>query len=277
MNHRYYSFKKLIEKKSDMIQETCQSPLIRSRKISEGIAILQPEKGEHLKHFNISFSQEMISVNARILPAPSLKYHGESKESTIFPLQGSWNLRNKIFTEGIDLISWSVVIFGEEDKYSVDCIQNFIITLCSVFSTCGINVKNSTPPLTYAKANGNIENILTDAYFIAENTYHYRPQLVFCILPNTGLSLYAEIKRVSDTILGIVTQCVQGKHLFNPKVQFCANVALKVNVKLGGQNSKLPDTFLPFIVEKPTMIIGADITVFFCFLHFSIQVLDHRL
>jgi hypothetical protein len=203
----------------------------------------------------------MISVNARILPVPSLEYHEDSIETFLNPQYGSWNLRNKKFVEGISLISWAVVIFGEEDRYSLDIIQHFIITLCSVFSTCGINVKNSTPPISYADGNGNIENILTDAYVVAENSYNFKPQMVFCILPNTSVSLYARIKMVSDSVLGIVTQCIQGRHTLKPKIQFCANVALKVNVKLGGQNSKLPASFLPFVSDTPTIIFGADVTV----------------
>jgi eukaryotic translation initiation factor 2C len=251
-----------------MIHETCQAPLVRSNKISAGINVIQTENNENLKHFNIDFSDEMISVNARILPVPSLEYHKDSIENSIKPHQGSWNLKNKKFVEGINLISWAVVIFGEEDRLSLDIIQNFIITLCSVFSTCGITVKNSTPPLTYADVNGNIEHILTDAYVMAERSYNYKPQMIFCMLPNTGISLYSEIKRVSDSVLGIVTQCIQGKHVIRPKIQFCANLALKVNAKLGGQNSRLPDSFLPFVTEKPCIILGADVTVISFFLKF---------
>ena len=257
-----------------MIKHTCQTPLVRSNKISAGITILQPENDEYLKNFNIAFSQEMMSVNARIIPPPLLQYHDKSNESVISPQQGSWNLRDKKFVEGVTLISWAVIIFSDEDKFPIDDIQNFITTLCSVFSTCGINVKNQTPPFAYASALGNIERILNDACIVSERTYSHKPQLILCILPNIGVSLYAEIKRVSDTILGVVTQCVQGKHILRPKVQFCANVALKVNVKLGGQNSKLSNTFLPFISETPSIIFGADITVYFYVLIFSVLDMD---
>jgi len=72
--------------------------------------------------------------------------------------------------------------------------------------------------------------------------------------------LYAEIKRVTDTVIGVSSQCVQRKHTYQPKRQYCANVCLKINVKLGGMNSFLDPRHIPFISEKPTIIMGADVT-----------------
>ena len=94
----------------------------------------------------------------------------------------------------------------------------------------------------------------------ASNTAKAQPQLIVCVLPNTGTPLYAEIKRVSDTIIGVATQCVQSKHTMQPKIQYCANVCLKMNVKLGGMNSFLDPPEIPFITERPTIIMGADMT-----------------
>ena len=87
-----------------------------------------------------------------------------------------------------------------------------------------------------------------------------QPQLILCILPNIEVPLYAKIKRVTDTVIGVASQCVQSKHVINPKKQYCANVCLKINVKLGGMNSFLEPTHIPFITDRPTIVIGADIT-----------------
>ncbi len=81
-------------------------------------------------------------------------------------------------------------------------------------------------------------------------------QFLLCILPNTGAPLYNEIKRVSETELGIVTQCIQLRHARNPKPQYCGNVLLKVNVKCGGVNSVVDRGSLPVIPEVPTIVIG---------------------
>src|SRR5277367_225901 len=43
------------------------------------------------------------------------------------------------------------------------------------------------------------------------------------------------------------------KHVANPKRQYCANVVLKVNAKLGGANVYLPPRHMPFVSERPTV------------------------
>lgn len=94
-----------------------------------------------------------------------------------------------------------------------------------------------------------------------------RLEMIVCILPTTGITLYSEIKRVTDTIIGVPSQCLQVKHTFQPKKQFCANVCLKLNVKLGGinslivPNSAVPnDPGMPWMADSPSMIFGADVS-----------------
>ena len=45
--------------------------------------------------------------------------------------------------------------------------------------------------------------------------------------------------------------------------QYLANVALKINVKVGGRNTVLVDALsrrIPLVSDKPTIIFGADVT-----------------
>ena len=92
---------------------------------------------------------------------------------------------------------------------------------------------------------------------MAKEKARVKPQLILCILPNTGSDLYAKIKRVSDTVIGVATQCVQSVHMKNPKKQYCANVCLKMNVKLGGENSFLIPKHIQFLADEPTILMGA--------------------
>jgi hypothetical protein len=68
--------------------------------------------------------------------------------------------------------------------------------------------------------------------------------------------VYAEVKRVGDTLLGMATQCVQMKNVNKPSPQTLSNLCLKINVKLGGVNSILFPTMRPkvkfsiFSIEK---------------------------
>ncbi|KAI8923006.1 Piwi domain-containing protein [Entophlyctis helioformis] len=239
--------RKLNERQTaEMIKFTCQPPHIRSNKISAGITLLQQQEVDGLADFGVSIDREMATVNARILPAPAISYHPSSKEPMV--------------AQGVTLRSWCVVAFGAEQDYPVTTIQKFVTLLVQTCEECGIYVQNKQPPISYASPFGDIERTLIDAYMVAGDSYQERPQLIVCILPNTGVPLYAEIKRVSDTVIGIATQCIQAKHMFAAKRQYCANVCLKINVKLGGMNSYLSSVQLPFISERPTIVMGADVT-----------------
>ncbi|CAL9085351.1 unnamed protein product [Musa textilis] len=61
--------------------------------------------------------------------------------------------------------------------------------------------------------------------------------------------------------LDLVSQCCLTKHVFRMIKQYLANVALKINVKVGGSNTVLMDALskhIPFI--RHTIIFGADVT-----------------
>lgn len=112
----------------------------------------------------------------------------------------------------------------------------------------------------HTNAQGDKEAALKQAWLRAGNAAKAQPQLILCILPNTGTPLYAEIKRVSDTVIGVATQCIQARHMQQAKKQYCANVCLKINVKLGGMNASILPSQIPFVSERPTILMGADVT-----------------
>lgn len=84
-------------------------------------------------------------------------------------------------------------------------------------------------------------------------------QLVCVVLPGKT-PVYAEVKRVGDTVLGIATQCVQAKNVIKTTPQTLSNLCLKMNVKLGGVNSILLPAVRPRIFNEPVIFLGADIT-----------------
>ncbi|RCH92328.1 Eukaryotic translation initiation factor 2C [Rhizopus azygosporus] len=251
--------KKLNEKQTaEMIKFTCQKPDVRANKINQGMNLLKYRDNPYLQQFGLTVKPEMAVINARVLPTPKISYHPSSQEATFAPAGGAWNLRGKKVAQGANLGSWSVVNFA--GNVPPPAINNFIRELCRTFIDTGLNVVNRQPPIMNADPNGNIDRTLKEAWLKAGNAAKANPQLIFCILPNTGTQLYAEIKRISDTVIGVATQCVQSKHIADAKKQYCANVCLKVNVKLGGMNLFLPPEQIPFIAQVPTIVFGADVT-----------------
>ncbi|KAE8691823.1 Protein argonaute 1A [Hibiscus syriacus] len=90
-------------------------------------------------------------------------------------------------------------------------------------------------------------------------------QLLIVILPDgpdqTGP--YGKIKRICETELGIVSQCCKPDIPSEYRKQYFENLALKINVKVGGRNTVLNDAIqkkIPLVTDKPTIIFGADVS-----------------
>ncbi|KAL5649749.1 hypothetical protein ACJX0J_040558, partial [Zea mays] len=112
-----------------------------------------------------------------------------------------------------------------------------------------------------------VERALKGRYQDAMNIL--RPQgrelnLLIVILPDNNGSLYGDVKRICETNLGLVSQCCLTKHVFKVnKQQYLANVALKINVKVGGRNTVLVDALarrIPLVSDIATIIFSADVT-----------------
>ena len=68
-----------------------------------------------------------------------------------------------------------------------------------------MNIVNPKPPILHENPQGNIEVAIRKAYQTAGNAAKKSPQLILCILQGRS-SLYDEIKRIEDTVLGVPTQ-----------------------------------------------------------------------
>lgn len=261
---------------AQMIRLTCQTPDRRANKIAQAIndlglaerntGIIASDK-DFLENFGVKVSEEMMEIPARVLDPPTIQYHPTSREPLITPREGAWNLRDKKVVQPATLHSWAVVCFGNPRDMPQQKVDHFLREMILTCRDTGLTITNPHPPAIYGDPNGNIEAMLHTAWQAAGEAVQSYPQLILCVMPNTGVPLYAEIKRVGDTVLGVPTQCVQAKHTFQPKKQYCANVCLKINAKLGGVNSfivKNPnvvgDDGLAWLAEEPTIIFGADIT-----------------
>jgi len=84
---------------------------------------------------------------------------------------------------------------------------------------------------------------------------------VFVILPAfaTGPA-YATIKKVAETQVGLLTQCIQPKNVYKCQAATVANLLLKINSKLGGTNNYIERSVRPELFNKPIIIFGADVT-----------------
>lgn len=162
---------------------------------------------------------------------------------------------------GAILGSWAIINFNPVRRMPEDQVKTFCGALVKACTEMGMSIKNKTPPIIYANPAGNITQSLREAWVKAGNFAKAQPQLIVCIVPAVEATLYAEIKRVMNTEIGCASQCLVGTKLNSPKGvgQYCGNVCLKINAKLGGANVFLPAAYTQFISERPTIVFGADI------------------
>lgn len=254
--------KKLNEQQTaEMIKITCVPPKVRADKIMNGLRLMAPEKNDHLRQWGLQVQPTLMQVPSRLLPVPTIHYHASSREKSLRPMDGAWNLRDKRLFEGKDLKVWSVVVFGTEGRIRRNVVETFIKEHVTTCNATGLTISNERPKIYYAPPRaGTAEKALQDIYVNTGNDFKARPQMLFCILPDKGAELYNAIKAACELGLGIPTQCVQSEKIFKPNRQYCANVCLKMNAKLGGINAAIHPSELGDLKSSPTLIIGADLS-----------------
>lgn len=122
----------------------------------------------------------------------------------------------------------------------------------------GINIGEPSPGSRRLQLNSVEDPVLEEVLRPASE----RLQLIYIILPVKHTALYNRIKHMCDVKLGIVNICSVGRMLVesNGRPQYFGNVALKFNLKGGGDNQLVDPSRLHFVSQGKTMIVGIDVT-----------------
>ncbi|PWA02726.1 hypothetical protein BB558_001130 [Smittium angustum] len=256
----HYKRKLNEQQTSTMIKFACQKPKARQEMIQRNFNDMNCNNNPVMKAFNFSVSNRMVTLKARQLPTPEVFYSDASRERSLKPNGGAWNMRDKVVWKGTTLNVWGVVVFVDQRKASQSSIQNFLRTLVSTCKNTGLDIVNSRPSISYVNPMSNLSQQLESAFRKVGDEAQAYPQMLLCVLPTASSSLYSKIKSVAYTELGVHTQCMLHKHTMRPNPQYCANLCLKMNVKLGGISNALKSASLPKVSSVPTIIFGADVT-----------------
>jgi hypothetical protein len=247
------------EQTSDMIKIANQKPSARFQTIRAGAGALLDDAQVRAGHesFQLSIGRDLLSVQGRVLSPPKLFYHASSRESEIIPHQGAWNLKDKRVETGVNVQSWAVVVLGRASESEVRAFLQELVTTCQ---DTGITFTPAArqPPIITAGASG-VAPACKQAFDRAATTFATPPQFMLVMLPSAEAFTYGQVKLCGDTQLNIPTQCMLLKHARRPNKQYCANLCLKINLKLGGTNVSLGRQ-LAFVTARPTMVMGADVT-----------------
>ncbi|KAL6882616.1 hypothetical protein ACP4OV_011306 [Aristida adscensionis] len=257
--------KRLNEKQiTALLKVTCQRPQARELDILQTVHHNAYYEDPYAQEFGIRIDERLAAVEARVLPPPRLKYHDSGRERDVLPRIGQWNMMNKKMVNGGRVSSWTCINFSRNVQDSA--ARGFCHELAIMCQISGMDfaLEPVIPPVTARPEH--VERALKARYQDAMNIL--RPQgreldLLVVILPDNNGCLYGDLKRICETDLGLVSQCCLTKHVFKMSKQYLANVALKINVKVGGRNTVLVDALtrrIPLVSDRPTIIFGADVT-----------------
>eukprot|EP00252_Welwitschia_mirabilis_P000473 TRINITY_DN1045_c0_g1_i2.p1 TRINITY_DN1045_c0_g1~~TRINITY_DN1045_c0_g1_i2.p1 ORF type:complete len:454 (-),score=53.42 TRINITY_DN1045_c0_g1_i2:204-1565(-) len=157
---------------------------------------------------------------------------------------------------------WTCINFSRPVQESV--ARGFCHDLAQMCNVSGMffNLEPVIP--VYSSRPDQVERALKTVYKEAASRLRGKElDLLIVILPDNNGSLYGDLKRICETDLGLVSQCCLTRHVFKKSKQYLANVALKINVKVGGRNTVLMDALsrrIPLVSDVPTIIFGADVT-----------------
>ncbi|KAG4427462.1 hypothetical protein IFR05_017056, partial [Cadophora sp. M221] len=260
----------------EMITFACRKPWENANSIvGDGRAVLglNPAANSISGAFGIQVGSSLVTVDARVLIPPQIKYKKGKQETTMTPRFGSWNMLNVQFHTGSNLGQWTYIHFqsnrGRGDNFSETDLRTTVNGFRAFLNKSGINadgfITAHPPPTVYLYDGENVRNdtIIRDIFrkfFLAAAPA--KPRFVLCVLPYNDVALYNSIKTVGDTKAGIHTVCVVGSKFMktNRQEQYFGNVSLKFNLKAGGINHTLDNGKLGVISEGKTMVVGLDVT-----------------
>ncbi|CAN6997728.1 hypothetical protein IGI04_018934 [Brassica rapa subsp. trilocularis] len=225
-----------------------------------------PSGGEIIGNFGMKVDTEMTPVVGRVLKAPALKLAERGKPVREEPGRNNqWNLMKKGVTRGSVVKHWAVLDFtASERNTNSRMADDFVGLLINRCRTLGMQRKD---PIIFKSArmdllsNANaLEDLLRQVIDEASHNHGVaRPTLVLCAM-SARVDGYKTLKWIAETKLGLVTQCFLINSASRGGDQYRANLALKINAKVGGSNVELMDSGYSFFKrEDEVMFIGADV------------------
>ncbi|GAQ80850.1 hypothetical protein KFL_000640170 [Klebsormidium nitens] len=188
----------------------------------------------------------------RVNDTDKLKY----ENLTVTSKDGAWNLRNTRFLKGASVTSWALINLSKE--VSQQEARRFVGDLIGGCKAVGVMLDD---PVSVDRGNPNDVSGTLGPWLARMGRAPL--QMVVVILDPGVKPVYGELKTYCEVARGLISQCCCSQKVRErdqrKKLQYIANLALKINVKTGGQNA----AFLrphPRLKEKRTLIAGADVS-----------------
>ncbi|BGP10139.1 hypothetical protein JCM10049v2_006022 [Rhodotorula toruloides] len=244
------------EQTVESIRLTTVAPRERLGNLSEGLKRIQPSDAA-LGQWGIKIDQKPLEAKARLLTPPTVNFKGRAARIN----NGVWDVRGHQLYTSARIERWLVLVLDSPQYFQIDAAQTCIVGLVAACQQMGITYANPRPPIHYAPRGADTAAFMREKGMEMMQEQGGPPQLIVCFLPRKPCSEYAEIKKFGDQQVGCATQCLYETKAKRGSPGYWQNVALKISVKLhNGINWILNPQDLGPIAEKPTLVIGADVS-----------------
>ncbi|KAG1858414.1 Piwi domain-containing protein [Suillus subalutaceus] len=247
-----------------MVKFSSKNPQERLELISAGInnsvtadqrSALDYQNSPFLQDAGITVSPEPISVTGRVLPTPKIYYGNPANSRPVQPRNGSWNVIDQTFHEPKSLSSWGILNYSRVSDQTINRFINTLLNSCKKLDLA--------PPAASQSCSGasSVVNDMRSLKNSVNNKIGRDLEMVLAILPTSSTDIYHAIKSFGDVIAGFPTQCVRENKIERANDQYCANLGMKINAKLGGVNSLPKSGALEKLTSAPLVhpAPGADV------------------
>ena len=214
------------------------------------------------KDFRIETSHDFISVPARELTKPRIGY-GNNRSAAVNP-SAAWNLRGQVMARPATIPNgtWGwlyITMAGYPTSFqTIQPLAAAIESFRRSLQVTGISIGEASPKSRQIQLRDVEDPVLEQVLKGAAE----KLRLIYIILPVKHTALYNRIKQICDIKIGLVNICSVGNKLVDSdgRLQYFGNVALKFNLKGGGDNQRVEPSRLHFVSQGDTMIVGIDVT-----------------
>ncbi|KIJ60652.1 hypothetical protein HYDPIDRAFT_43184 [Hydnomerulius pinastri MD-312] len=241
-----------------MVEFTSEKPKARLGAIERGIrgtggaSVLDYMNSPFVLDAELEISPTPTIIDGKVLTTPPMQYAGPQP---LIPKFGAWNAVNQRFYKPKSINRWVVVDYSNTRDRQAN--ERFVKMLGENCQKLGMTVN---PPSGYIQGNGN--NVVADLKQAARQATGQdgvQPDMILVILPPSAAEIRFAVKQHGDVLHGVVTQCVRVDKIARANDQYCNNVAMKINPKLGGVNAVPQSKVLAELKKAPFIIMGADV------------------
>ena len=211
-----------------------------------------------LRDCQVSITAQSLLIPCRIKKSPTIVYANEEKVET---LSGAWKIEAIKLNRSPSRSTYKVAVLtvGSSQWTGKEQVSKTLKALGDRLRHHGIAVDSIELPKNVAMEHRKFDKHVHEG-FQSELTslVKTKPDVVVVVLPFEMRPLYDCIKRQCDLKIGIHNVCVIAPRFASNDNGYFFQIALKINLKCGGQNQHLKSGQKRAISLETTMIVGID-------------------